>query len=233
LLTIVGNAVKFTRAGQIDVDVRTETIRDSQIDLHFTVADTGIGIPRDKLDAIFRAFEQADAGSTRHYGGTGLGLALASRLVQMLDGRIWVESVVDRGSTFHFLARFSAAPESEHSLEHAVDQASTTRGAAPDPLEGSVRQAAPQKLKILLAEDNPTNQAYAVRTLQKQGHSDCRCQQWTRSNRPVGANNVRSGINGSANARGGRLPGDGGHSAQGVDGAASHAGDRHHGARRS
>ncbi|HYH44862.1 MAG TPA: ATP-binding protein, partial [Thermoanaerobaculia bacterium] len=104
LLNLVGNAIKFTARGEVVVRVdREET--DGGGDrglLHFSVADTGIGIPRDKLRPIFDAFAQGDTSTTRRFGGTGLGLAIAARLVELMGGRIWVESLVDRGSTFHF-----------------------------------------------------------------------------------------------------------------------------------
>jgi signal transduction histidine kinase len=111
LINLVGNAVKFTDRGQ--VLVRAELQRQDQDDclLHFVVQDTGIGIPKDKQELIFEAFSQADGSATRKYGGTGLGLTISSQLVQMMQGRIWVESELGRGSSFHFTARFgSAAP---------------------------------------------------------------------------------------------------------------------------
>jgi PAS domain S-box-containing protein len=103
LINLVGNAIKFSEQGQVSVAV--ERWPDSADALHFSVRDTGIGIPAEKQAMIFEAFTQVDGSFTRKFGGTGLGLTIASRLVQMMDGRIWVESREGEGSTFHFTAR--------------------------------------------------------------------------------------------------------------------------------
>ncbi len=111
LLNLIGNAVKFTAAGWIAVEAGVESANHEQLMLRFTVADSGPGIPRDKHELIFDAFRQVDGSTTRKYGGTGLGLAICAHLVELMGGRIWVESEVGRGSAFHFTARFGRAPE--------------------------------------------------------------------------------------------------------------------------
>jgi two-component system sensor histidine kinase/response regulator len=106
LLNLLGNAIKFTHKGDVSLDVRIEAEDDSSVLLHFIVSDTGIGIPPDKLDAVFESFQQADGSITREYEGTGLGLTISKELVELMGGGIWVESVLGKGSTFHFTARF-------------------------------------------------------------------------------------------------------------------------------
>ncbi len=109
---LVGNAVKFTEKGMISIDVSLEKRAKTGVRLHFVVQDTGIGIPLDKQDVIFESFKQADSSTTRRYGGTGLGLAISSQLVQMMGGRIWVESEPGRGSAFHFIVELANDTES-------------------------------------------------------------------------------------------------------------------------
>jgi signal transduction histidine kinase len=111
LMNLIGNAVKFTATGWIAVEARVESADEQGMLLHFTVADSGVGIAADKHEVIFDAFRQVDGSTTRKYGGTGLGLAICVRLVELMGGRIWVESEVGRGSTFHFTARFGRAAE--------------------------------------------------------------------------------------------------------------------------
>ncbi len=111
VVNLVGNAIKFTEKGEISLDVTQEARCPDDVVLHFTVSDTGIGIPAEKRTAIFEMFEQADSSTTRRHGGTGLGLAIAARLVGLMDGRIWVESEVGRGSRFHFTVRLGLGEE--------------------------------------------------------------------------------------------------------------------------
>ena len=105
LVNLVGNAIKFTERGEVVVVAEPESQPSrTSVDSAFSVSDTGIGIPAEKLQAIFEPFDQADGSTTRRYGGTGLGLAISAQLVALMGGRIWVESEPGRGSTFHFTA---------------------------------------------------------------------------------------------------------------------------------
>ena len=109
IVNLVGNAIKFTERGEVTLDVQVESAEPGSSLLHFTVADSGIGIPPEKQTKIFDAFTQADGSTARRYGGSGLGLTLSRQLVEMFGGRLWLESAVGKGSTFHFTARFEAA----------------------------------------------------------------------------------------------------------------------------
>jgi PAS domain S-box-containing protein len=138
VVNLVGNAIKFTERGEVVARVDVESASDDEARLHFSVIDTGIGIPEDKQKIIFEAFSQADSSTTRRYGGTGLGLAISSQLVSMMGGRIAVDSAPGRGSTLHFTARFDrrageAAPASPAELAR---------------LDG---------LRVLIVDDNATN----------------------------------------------------------------------------
>src|SRR6202043_217466 len=106
LTNLVGNALKFTEQGQVVVAIERDTQSREPGALRFSVSDTGIGIAAEKLTSIFSPFAQADSSTTRKYGGSGLGLAIVERLVQLMGGRVWVESAIGKGSTFHFTARF-------------------------------------------------------------------------------------------------------------------------------
>ncbi len=138
LTNLITNAIKFTERGEVNVRVEVDSQSNSEVGLHFSVADTGIGIPAEKLDSIFRPFEQADSSTTRRYGGTGLGLSISSQLVSMMGGRVWVESEVDRGTTFHFTARFGAVPAVE------------ARPESPAPVNL-------RNLPVLIVDDNATS----------------------------------------------------------------------------
>jgi two-component system, sensor histidine kinase and response regulator len=109
ILNLTGNALKFTDQGEVALKVQVDLVEEKACTLHFLVNDTGIGIPSDKLETIFESFNQADTSTTREYGGTGLGLTISRCLVEMMNGRIWAESLVGRGSCFHFTARFDQA----------------------------------------------------------------------------------------------------------------------------
>ncbi|WP_267223234.1 response regulator [Dyella silvae] len=110
LLNLCNNAVKFTEHGSIVVGVERVPVTHDGAELHFWVKDTGIGMTKDQCSRIFESFVQADSSTTRRYGGTGLGLAISRRLVELMDGRLWVESEPEQGSTFHFHARFGLQP---------------------------------------------------------------------------------------------------------------------------
>ena len=116
LVNLLGNAVKFTAAGEVALTVKP-IIEDQVPLLHFSVRDTGCGIPADRVDRLFRAFSQVDASTTRKYGGTGLGLAISKRLTEIMGGRIWVESVADTGSTFQFVLPLHGVPALEQRVE--------------------------------------------------------------------------------------------------------------------
>jgi two-component system, sensor histidine kinase and response regulator len=138
LVNLVGNAIKFTEEGEIVLDAHCESRNKDEILLHLSVKDTGIGIPQDNQQRIFEAFEQADESTSRRYGGTGLGLAISGRLVELMGGRIWVDSKLGQGSAFHFTARFALA-------EGELPKQSP---AARNRLHG---------LRVLVVDDNATN----------------------------------------------------------------------------
>jgi signal transduction histidine kinase len=112
LLNLLNNAAKFTAAGSIDVKVRLDGASGKTAHRHFEVRDTGVGIPPDKLERICEAFRQVDGSNTRRYGGTGLGLTISSSLAALMNGRLWVESTLGKGSEFHFTADFQLAADS-------------------------------------------------------------------------------------------------------------------------
>lgn len=114
VVNLLSNAIKFTDHGEVVLHVRMESHTDEELFLHFIITDTGIGIPVDKQQLIFAPFTQADSSATRRYGGTGLGLAISFQLVQLMGGRLWVESQEGQGSSFHFIARFSPSMSNQH-----------------------------------------------------------------------------------------------------------------------
>ena len=119
LINLTDNAIKFTERGEVVVKVISQSILNGEGHLHFSIADTGIGIPADKQSAIFEAFAQADGSTTRTHGGTGLGLSIASYLIQKMQGRIWIESKVCKGTTFHFTARLGVRDTPAPTVKHA------------------------------------------------------------------------------------------------------------------
>ena len=146
VMNLVGNAIKFTHQGEVVVRVEPESREKGSMVLHFAVSDTGVGIPPEKQKLIFGAFEQADNSMTRRYGGTGLGLAISSQLVEMLGGRIWLESEMGKGSTLHFTARFGL-----HSRRRSRSHAALT--------------AKLRDLRVLVVDDNATNRRILEETL--------------------------------------------------------------------
>ena len=113
IVNLVGNAIKFTERGEVALDVQEESADSGGVLLHFSVADSGIGIPLEKQATIFDAFTQADGSTARRFGGSGLGLTISRRLVELFGGRLWLESAPGSGSTFHFTGRFGVAADSD------------------------------------------------------------------------------------------------------------------------
>ena len=150
IVNLLGNAIKFTDRGEVVLHVETTEKTSQGTSLHFAIQDSGIGISRDKQKLIFEAFAQGDSSSRRKYGGTGLGLTISSRLVEMMGGRIWVESEPGQGSTFHFTALFQLPQKA----------ASRKDRESPATLEG---------IHVLVVDDNPTNRRILERTLSQWG----------------------------------------------------------------
>jgi signal transduction histidine kinase/ActR/RegA family two-component response regulator len=156
-LNLCGNAVKFTQTGAVQVHVAVKSRNVDSVDLRLSVRDTGIGIPADRIDQLFKPFSQIDTSSTRKYGGTGLGLSIVKHLVELMDGQIEVESRIGSGSTFSFTAPFQIATGAQNAASAVSDKpahVNTAPGA-----------------KILIAEDNPVNEKVARRILEKLGYS--------------------------------------------------------------
>jgi PAS domain S-box-containing protein len=147
LLNYLSNAVKFTARGEITAEVRATHTPDGGVELRFSVRDTGIGIPPDRLNRLFQRFSQVDASTTREYGGTGLGLAISRRLAEVMGGTVWAESEPGRGSTFHFTVRVDCALGSDVAVVADVPSAEFTA------------------LRVLVAEDNAVNRMVALKVL--------------------------------------------------------------------
>ncbi len=147
VMNLVGNAVKFTEKGEIVLDVGCRSRDEKNVELMVEVRDTGIGIPQDKIDRIFHAFEQVDTSTTRRYGGTGLGLTITSRLVHLMGGKIWVESALGQGSRFFFTAQFGIA--NGESWNQNIQALSHLNG-----------------LRVLVVDDNSTNRLILTEILE-------------------------------------------------------------------
>ena len=150
---LIGNAIKFTDQGGIRVDVRFSDPFDGRVRLTCAVNDSGIGIPKERRDRLFKAFSQVDASTTRHYGGTGLGLAICARLCEAMGGGISVESVVGHGSTFRFSLDFE---QGRHDIKPAPKQHQSPPAGLPE-------------MRVLLVEDHPVNRTLAMALLDKLG----------------------------------------------------------------
>lgn len=171
LLNLGSNAIKFTESGQVSIRVSPQGATDSGVVVRFEVSDTGIGIPRDRMDRLFQPFSQADASTTRKYGGTGLGLAISMKLAEAMGGQIGVDSEEGKGSTFWFTALLqsvasppAASGDSERAGRPLAPKDSTPSQAA---VLGAGSRG--RSLRVLLAEDNATNQMLAMRLLEKAG----------------------------------------------------------------
>ncbi|WP_371381134.1 ATP-binding protein [Sporomusa aerivorans] len=166
IINLLDNAVKFTDTGEVALEIRqTGTREDGLVELLFTVRDTGIGIPQDMLEHIFERFTQVDSSNTRRYGGTGLGLAISRHLTELMGGRIWVESTVEKGSSFYFTVLFGPGDSqcAATSLESGTEEASTElvpKLPLPVPVSGPA-------LHILLVEDSEDNQLLVESFLKK------------------------------------------------------------------
>jgi len=153
LLNLLGNAIKFTQHGEVSLSVEMQTRQADHLQLRFTVKDTGIGIPADKLGELFSPFMQADTSITRRFGGTGLGLSISRRLVELLGGSIGVESMEGQGSRFWFDLPFTLAVAPGEAVDAGILPAPASRSA-----------------HILLVEDNAINQRVALAMLERNGH---------------------------------------------------------------
>jgi signal transduction histidine kinase/CheY-like chemotaxis protein/streptogramin lyase len=159
LINLMGNAVKFTRQGEIELVIHVGDEDKHRVKLHTTVRDTGIGIPGDKQDLIFDAFQQVDVSDTRQHGGTGLGLSISKHIARLMGGDIRVESETGKGSTFHFTAWMEK-----------IEKVEGKGGSEPDPAQQPVKEKAQPSVRILMAEDNPLNRKLARFMLNKEGY---------------------------------------------------------------
>ena len=174
LINLVGNSIKFTEAGEIRITVEDQSSDLLTTRLHVAVKDTGVGIPEDKQANIFEPFSQADGSMARKYGGTGLGLTICVRLVELMGGRVWLDSQVGHGSTFHFTIHLLAQEKpSAHSPPLLPKQLRDVAIPIATGNFSKLNSPSPEikNLRVLLAEDNAVNQIIAVRLLEKRGHT--------------------------------------------------------------
>ncbi len=175
LINLIGNAIKFTETGHIILSVKVDFIREDKTVLLFSIRDTGIGIPENRLEAIFDRFVQADATTNRRFGGTGLGLSICQRLIDIMGGKIWVESAEGRGSTFFF-----TVPLERVAIDDDGPNAPLNGDAAPSVSMDRPRHRQPQGVTgdkcvlppgaaILLAEDDPVNQVVFMKMFKRLG----------------------------------------------------------------
>ncbi len=166
LTNLIGNAIKFTDTGSVSVTVCPELQTQSEAMLRFEVKDTGVGIPADKQRVIFEAFAQADGSATRKYGGTGLGLTISRQMVELMQGKIGVDSAPGAGSAFHFTVRLAKIVQQMARIDAppALSRVHFARGAEHG-------KPAHLPLRILVVEDNPANQKLVCYILQKQGYT--------------------------------------------------------------
>jgi len=161
LFNLLGNAVKFTEAGRVEVNCSGRPADDGHYEVHFAIRDTGIGIAPEQLERLFQPFSQVDTSTTRQYGGTGLGLVISKRLCEMMGGRIWVESIPEKGSTFHFTVLGRALRADDHG-----ERVEAEAGPPAVALEADEKP----ELLILLADDNLVNQRVALLMLERLGY---------------------------------------------------------------
>ncbi|MCX7747371.1 MAG: PAS domain S-box protein [Clostridia bacterium] len=168
LVNLLGNAVKFTSKGEITFHAQKLNTSRETLELRISVKDTGIGIPPDKVEHLFKSFNQLDNSYTRHYGGTGLGLAISKQLIEMMGGQIFVESNPGEGSIFYFILKFKLAKEQQEEKEINILHAPNRVDREGKPfLAGNSLCDEGYSLSILLAEDNYINQRVAVSILEK------------------------------------------------------------------
>lgn len=155
IMNLMGNAIKFTRSGQVSLSVSSSNVPGEVL---FRVTDTGIGMAPEQVDKVFDAFTQADTSTNRRFGGTGLGTTISKQLVEIMGGKIWVESEQGKGSTFSFTAKLDEAKDFEQCLFEVGDF-------------GESNYQSPRAFRVLLAEDIPANATLATLRLKQQGHS--------------------------------------------------------------